>query len=294
MDHLALFMESRVAQGVSPNTLNWYRQHLGYFTKWLTQEDISMLDLTPLQFNGFIASQRSRYSPATTTQSFGAVRAFYRWMVEMELCPTDPTRKLKRPKVPDTLPRVVAREYITHLIDSICPVNWVDHRDRCILELMFCTGLRVSEVRKLMLTDVSIDRRSLHIHGKGAKDRLVFYPEDLKASLWRWMHVHRPPTTLDAVFLSSYPNLKVRSSLAQNSIYNMLVHRVSVAAMEWRSPHAFRHGHAVDMLIHGLSTKEVQYLLGHAEVRTTEKYLRLAPALIQGRFDTIWDSYPLR
>lgn len=293
MDYLPLFLESRVALGLSSNTIHWYKLHLGHFKGWLEQEHIGLLTLTPLQFQSFIVTQRNRYSPATTSQAYGAVHAFYRWLVEMDVLPNDPTRKQKRPKIPDILPSVVARDYLVHLLDSIRLHCWVDYRDRCILELLFCTGVRVGEVRRLLLSDVNMEQRSLLIHGKGPKDRVVFYPEDFRLRLWQWVYVHRPATTYNELFLSSKNNLSVRGPLATTTVYNLLLNRVAAAAVEWKSPHAYRHGFAVDMLRNGASTRLIQQLLGHSEIRTTERYLRLVPEMTQGMFDAIWDAHPL-
>jgi len=294
MDYLALFLESRVSLGCSANTLGWYRFHLDRFASWLEREGVIVLVLTPLQFQSFIAHQRSSgYSPSTVSQSYSATHTLYRWLVDMEELSIDPTRKQKRPKIPDYLPTAVAREYLVHLLDGIRPLTWVDHRDRCILELLFCTGLRAGEVRRLFVSDIDMGRRSLHVKGKGAKGRLVFYPEDFKVRLWQWIHVHRPETQHQELFLSSYQSLRVRGPLSMGTIYNMLSSRVERAATDWKSPHAYRHGFAVDMLRNGASTRLIQQLLGHSDIKTTERYLRLVPELVQGMFDGVWNAHPL-
>lgn len=290
---ISAFISSRVAFGCSDATVTWYRYMLKRFTKWLDTTGKEVQTITPVDFNAFIASLREKYSPSTVAQAHGALVTFYKWLVEYEFVESDPTRKAKRPKVPDYIPPIVARDYARHMIERIQPVIWVDWRDRVIIHLLFCTGIRVGECARLKLSDIDQSNRRLTIHGKGEKGRFVPYPEELAAPLWQWVTVHRPVTDYAAAFLSSNPSGGVRGPISIQTVQLLLKRRAAEASIDFKSPHAFRHGFAVDMLRNGASTRLVQMLLGHSDIKTTERYLQLAPDLMQSMFDEVWENNPL-
>lgn len=289
------FYDSRIAQGCSQNTINWYRYHFKRLDIWLAENSRTIETFRPLDFQAFLAWLRQNgYSASTVAQAHGAMVTFFRWAVDLGVITSDPTTKLKRPSIPHHIPPIVARDYVHHMIDRIQLHTWIDHRDKIMIELLFCTGIRAGECAALRLEDVEENRRVLHIHGKGSHERLVPFPEELSIPVWQWINVHRPITKRTALFLSSNRSGGVKGAMNTQTVYWICRRRATEAAIDFKSPHAFRHGFAVDMLKNGASTRLIQLLLGHSSIKTTERYLKLAPELVQGMFDEIWNKNPLR
>jgi integrase/recombinase XerD len=290
------FIDSRIAVNCSPATIAWYRYHFKRLRKWMEAEGKTIERLTPVDIQRFLAWLRGeRYSASTVSQAHGAMVTFYRWAVnEAEVLTVDPTAKLRRPTIPDYIPPIVARDYVSHMLATIKLNVWMDHRDKLIINLLFCTGIRAGECARLKVRDVDENIRVLHVIGKGGHHRFTPYPEDLRAPLWTWITAQRPVCDFEELFLTSTRSGSVKGPCNAQTIYWICKRRAAEAAMDFYSPHAYRHGFAVDMLIHGASTRLIQKLLGHSDIKTTERYLNLAPQLIQGMFDEIWNRHPLR
>lgn len=289
------FFDSRRAKGCSENTITWYRYHFKRFDAWLAENSKQISTFTALDFDRFKSWIREKgYSASTVAQAHGALVTFYKWAITMEIIAKDPTIKSERPKIPDYIPPIVARDYVRHMIERIQLNTWIDHRDKMMIELLFCTGIRAGECAALKVSDVRQDIRVLSVSGKGGHHRLTPYPEELRVPLWQWINFHRPVSKKDGLFLSSNRSGGVRGLMKSQTVYWICRRRATEAAMDFMSPHAYRHGFAVDMLRNGASTRLVQLLLGHANIQTTERYLKLMPELVQEMFDGIWDSHPLR
>lgn len=288
------FYDSRRAKNCSENTVTWYKYHFKRLDVWLAGRRVE--EFTALDFERFKAWLRANgYSASTVAQAHGALVTFFKWAVTMEIVEKDPTIKSERPKVPDYIPDVVARDYVRHMIERIELNTWIDHRDRTMIELLFCTGIRAGECASLRVEDVRTEPRWLSVVRKGGNQRLIPYPEELRVPLWQWINVHRPQTKLPYLFLTSNRSGGVRGGMNSQSVYWIFKRRATEAAMDLAmSPHAYRHGFAVDMLRNGASTRLVQVLLGHSDIKTTERYLTLMPDLVQEMFDGIWDSHPLK
>lgn len=289
-DVFGLFLESRLAAGCSKTTIDWYRFMMRRYGNWLIETGHTIESVRLLQLQQYQASLRTRYAPSTVHQATTAIITFYHWLVEVELLAVDPTVKLKRPKVPEYIPPAVAREYVLHMLDSIRPVIWLDWRDKLIIRTLFSTGMRVGECAGLHLPDVHLDGHYFVVTGKGERQRFCPFGDDLTHPLWQWIYVQRPPCAYSNLFLSTRNGGAVRGGMTIPGLYDMLRRRCDAAALEWRSPHAYRHGFALDMLQSGASTRLVQKLLGHARLETTERYLQMSPQLVQGMFAEIWQE----
>lgn len=293
------FFASRRAKGCSENTITWYRYNFKRFDIWLRENNRQIETFTALDFERFKAWLRENgYSVSTVAQAHGALVTLYKWALTMELVTVDPTVKSERPHIPTYIPSVVARDYVRHMVERIELNTWIDHRDKIMIELLFCTGIRAGECAALRVADVrggEGELRTLTVTGKGGHQRLVPYPEELRVPLWQYINVHRPVTKNPHLFLASNRSGGVRGKMNSQTVYWICKRRATEAAMAMvMSPHAYRHGFAVDMLRNGASTRLVQVLLGHSDIKTTERYLTLVPELVQEMFDGIWDAHPLK
>lgn len=295
-DVFDLFLDSRVALGCSIKTIKWYKFHLRHYGDWLAANSHTYTTTKLLDLQMFLAHMRKSYSASTTRQAATTLICFYRWCIEVELIVKDPTIHLKRPKVPEHIPPIAARSYVQHMLEKIRLVTWIDHRDKLIIHILACTGLRVSECANLRVVDVDMNARRLAVLGKGSRVRFQPFPHELVQPLFQWLHVHRPQV-LDSdgkpapwLFFSATSRGTVRGPITKQAIYETMKTRAENAALDWIPPHGYRHGFAVEMLKMGASTRLIQALLGHANIATTEKYLKISPDLVQGMFDELWQD----
>lgn len=287
-DAFALFLNSRVAVGCAERTIIWYRYMTVRYQNWLAETDHTFDTVGLLDLQDFVVAMRGRYSPSTASQITTVVKTFYHWCIEVKLLVENPALNLRKPKVPDTIPRVAARSYVQHMLEKIKYITWMDRRDSLIIRTLFCTGIRIAECAALRVADVNLENRQLSIIGKGSKLRIQPYPEQLSHPLWQWINLHRPPLDVPWLFFSATSRGGVRGAITIQGIRDVLRRRAEDAALDWIPPHGYRHGFAVDMLRNGASTKLVQALLGHASIETTERYLKLSPDLVQEMFDEKW------
>jgi integrase/recombinase XerD len=285
---------SRQAIGCVDRTIIWYRWMLCRYQDWLTETNHTFDTVGLLQLQEFTVTMRNQYSPSTASQMATVLITFYRWCAESKLIAEDPTKKFKKPKVPDTIPSIVARSYVQHMLNKIRPIVWTDHRDRCLNLLMFSTGLRVTEVVELRLDSIDLDAKRITVLGKGGKLRIQPISDQLAPVLWQWLNTHRPQAQDEAgkplpwLFFAASGRSYVRGPVTSQGIRDILRRCAEAAALDWKSQHAYRHGFAVDLLKKGASTRLVQKLMGHANIETTEKYLKLSPDDVQSMFDGLW------
>lgn len=290
-DVFSRFLSSRIALGCSPKTLTWYKHMTGKYAAWLVENGHTYDSVRLFDLYEYLACLRAQYAPNTVKQTATALITFYRWCVEVELIERDPTVNLKRPRVPDQIQPVAARSYVQHMLNKINLYTWLDYRDRLMIQILFCTGLRVSECANLRVQDVDIEARRFAVSGKGGKIRYQPFPPALVEPLGEWLEKWRPPIPgVEWLFFSATPRGSVKGAITTQAVRNALRKRAEDAALDWVSPHGYRRGFAVDMLKHGASTRLIQKLLGHASIATTERYLNLSPDETQAMFDEIWED----
>jgi integrase/recombinase XerD len=230
------------------------------------------------------------YTPGSVRQMYVSTKTLYSWLTnEVELLEKDPTRKIKRPKNPPYDPPTATRAELDQLLHTIPDIAWTDHRDKVIFQVMFFAGLRLSEVCRLTIHDVNFEERILKLSRKGGKLQRIPFAPDLVGPLWGWLYAQRPHTKHDALFLSSGNGGMIRGPLKPAGLQFMVLRRMDAAGMEHKSPHAWRHGFAKDMLKKGASTRLIQSLLGHAYLSTTELYLRLDTEDVMELAESVWN-----
>lgn len=291
-DFFAKFMESRTAAGVSKSSMYWYGYVTRRYQAWLTETGKEALTITPLDMQGFIAWLREQnYSSGTVRQTVHGLKTVYNWAVEVEILNKDPLARTKRPKATKPMPVSVSHQEFDRLLASIEPVlTWIDHRDQIIFKLLYYTGLRLSEVARLMLSDVNLEDRQLRITRKGGKRQLLPFSPDLQVPLWQWINAWRPPAKVDNLFLSSHNGGVVRGGLRSAGVYWMVKRRAEAAGMPEKHPHSFRHGFAHALTRAGANLRLVQALMGHSHISTTAIYLQLDAHEVQEMADDIWNG----
>lgn len=233
----------------------------------LTAADFASANLDELY--AYMASGKTgTLSPAARCRRASAARSFYRYMVKRRLIDHDPSAELETPKKAKALPHFLTEEESVRLLDG-CGTCKTGIRDRAILTLFLSCGLRVSELCGLNIKDLGAD--FVRVIGKGNKERVVFFGEDCREALDKWLRLREAPegADADALFTSNY-----RARISVRSVQAMVDRRLEDAGLDHTlySPHKLRHTAATLMLKAGVDTRVLQEVLGHASLNTTQIY----------------------
>ncbi|MEF8794479.1 MAG: site-specific tyrosine recombinase XerD, partial [Thiohalorhabdus sp.] len=256
--------------GLSENTLAAYRRDLARFGAWL-EEGSSPADVSREQVLGFLASQvRSGARPRTMARQLSTLRRFFRFLLDIEAITEDPTREVEAPRLDARLPQALSEGEVEALLAAPDPAQAVGLRDRALLEVVYATGLRISELVDLPLDRVRRDAGYLLVAGKGGKQRLVPMGEEALDWVERYL-THGRPLLLggrpsDRLFVS-----RKRGQLSRQAVwYRLRKYAIEVGIHKPLSPHTLRHSFATHLLNHGLDLRSLQMLLGHSDLSTTQ------------------------
>ena len=271
-DHLWL------EDGLADLTLAAYRRDLKAFGNWLDKERKHALSSAVAgDIEAYLAWRFARHTqPRSAARYTSALKRFYRYLLRENLIAADPTLNLGSPKLPRALPKTLTEVDVEHLLDSADIGTTLGLRDRAMLETLYATGLRVSELVGLKLTAVNLNDGVLRVTGKGNKDRLVPLGEEAVQWLRRYLEDARP--LLLAKNLSDQVFVTTRGGGMTRQAFWYLIKRRARAAGIGRplSPHTLRHAFATHLLNHGADLRVVQMLLGHSDISTTQIYTHVA------------------
>ncbi|HEX6007597.1 MAG TPA: site-specific tyrosine recombinase XerD [Burkholderiales bacterium] len=270
----ALWLED----GLAPNTLTSYRRDLMKFGSWLAaKQRRALLAATHADLLGFLAHEVQRRAKATTaSRLLSSLKRFYRYALRQGKIRTDPTLNIDAPKLPRPLPKSLTEQDVEALLAAPNVEEALGLRDRAMLETLYASGLRVSELVTLRLTQVSQDMGVVRVTGKGSKERLVPLGEEALAWIRRYLREGRPALlrrrATDALFVT------VRGEAMTRQAFWYLIKRYALRAGLTKplSPHTLRHAFATHLLNHGADLRVVQLLLGHSDISTTQIYTHVA------------------
>ncbi|MFP4614650.1 MAG: site-specific tyrosine recombinase XerD [Thiohalospira sp.] len=262
--------------GLSDNTLVAYDRDLRRFAEWLGEG-------TPLdrvrreQVLGFLAMQmRSGVKPRTIARRLSSLRRFYRHLLDEGRIHEDPCREVEPPRLDARLPNTLTEAEVEALLGAPDPADPLGMRDRAMLEVMYATGLRVSELVDLALGRLRQDAGYVLVTGKGGKQRLVPLGEEALGWLGRYLDHARPALlegrTSDRVFVSRRGGGLTRQAVW----YRIRKYARELGIEKPLSPHTLRHSFATHLLNHGMDLRSLQMLLGHSDLSTTQIYTHVA------------------
>lgn len=285
-----------VERGRSANTLAAYRRDLRTYHRWLQATATDLVDVGPADLEAFVAHLRaSGRAPASVARGLVPVRGLHAFLAEEGMVPSDAASDVERPRVPAGLPKALTEEQVGRLLDRVVGDGPLVLRDRAILEVLYGTGLRISELVGLGLGDVDLEGGLLRAFGKGAKERVVPLGRHARASLAAWLGPAGRPLVeperwarrgdSDAVLLNA------RGGRLSRQGAWMVVKRYGEAAGlgPVLTPHVLRHSCATHMLDHGADIRAVQELLGHASISTTQVYTLVSTERLWRVYD---ESHP--
>jgi len=273
----AVWLES----GLSENTLNAYRADLVAFEGWLGNKTLSLEAVTRAELLGYLAANvRQGLSPRSSARRLSTLRRFYRYLLREGLIQDDPTADVRSPSLGRPLPKSITEASVEKLL-AAPPETTLGLRDRAMLETMYASGLRVSELVALALNELDLTTGLVRVTGKGGKERIVPLGDEATSRLGDYLRGARPSLLGEqksgAVFLTRRGQPMTRQAFWQ------LIKRYSSAAGidSSLSPHSLRHAFATHLLNHGADLRSVQMLLGHADLSTTQIYTHVAKARLQ-------------
>ena len=265
-------------QGLARHTLDAYRRDLSGLARWLAPAGPLLADAGKPDLLGYLGElAASGYSPRSSARLLSALRSFYAWQTLRGLRGDDPSAGIAAPKPGRPLPKALSESQVEALLSAPDPTTPLGLRDKAMLELMYATGLRVSELVGLTSTQVNLRQGVLRVVGKGGRDRLVPMGEEAQHWLERYLTEARPDLAagqrLDPLFLS-----QKRCALGRQQFWSLVKRHALVAGIDPDSvsPHRLRHSFATHLLNHGADLRALQMMLGHSSLSTTQIYTLIA------------------
>ena len=278
------FIDSLWAQkGLAELTLKAYRQDLVQFSRWLDARGQDLASAGMADIQGFLGERFERGSSArSNARMLSTLKQYYRHLVRQGERQDNPTALVSAPKIHRSLPQAMGEGEVERLLRAPDVDSDYGLRDRCMLELMYSSGLRVSELVGLEMNQVNSRLGLVRLVGKGSKERVVPVGEEALHWLQRYLREARPALLVkgrvsDALFLSSRGSGITRQAFWQNIKKHLLAADVRTAF----SPHSLRHAFATHLLNHGADLRTVQMLLGHSSLSTTQIYTHIAQTRLQ-------------
>ena len=290
-----------VERGRSVNTLAAYRRDLGAYTAWLTAQGLGLDDVDEPTVEAYVGHLRAEgRAPSSVARGLVAVRTLHRFLADEGGADADPAAYVAPPRVPQGLPKPLTEDEVQSLLDQVTGSSAVARRDRALLEVLYGTGARISEVCGLSLGDVDLDSGLLRVLGKGSKERIVPIGRYAVVALVDWLGPGGRPVLLaggsapaagsgrarhradaDAVFVNQRGG-----RLSRQGAWAIVRQYGDRAGLGDRlSPHVLRHSCATHLLDHGADIRVVQELLGHASISTTQVYTKVSTERLRAIYD---------
>ncbi|GAC1317206.1 MAG: site-specific tyrosine recombinase XerD [Acidimicrobiales bacterium] len=281
-----------VEKGRALNTISAYRRDLVAYEAWVTEQGRTLATVTEPMVEDYVAHLRAQgRRPASVARSLSAVRNLHRFMVDEGSADSDPTGDVAGPRIPSALPKALTEDEVNALLAAVTGATPTARRDRALLEVLYGTGLRISEAVGLSVADLDLDGHVIRAFGKGAKERVVPVGRLARDALTEWLGRDGRPALVparwarrgdaEAVFLNARGG-----RLTRQGAWGIVRHygdRVGLGAR--LTPHVLRHSCATHMLDHGADIRVVQELLGHASIATTQLYTKVSTQRLRAVYD---------
>lgn len=263
-----------IEKKLSDNTKNAYETDLFDFSEFLNNEDVSKItydDITSYINHLYDKKEKDK----SIARKIVSIRTFFNYLMKEGKIKVNPSEKLESPKLKKTLPNTLSLEEVDKLL-SIKPKDAKDWRNKAMIELMYGTGMRVSELVNLELNDINLKDNYVRVYGKGKKERIVFMADVTTDVLDKYINIYRNSLLkgylTDKVFLSSYGK-----GITRQGFFKILKKEAEKAGIKKSfSPHTLRHSFATHLLENGADLRSIGEMLGHENIKTTQIYTHLS------------------
>ncbi len=267
--------------GLSNNTISSYRSDLINYVEYLGQRNLGLFSARRSDLRDYLDFRNQQTSRRTVSRSLSSIRRFYRYALVEELIDSDPTAELTSPSIGKSLPKTLSEQQVDDLINAPNIDADLGLRDRAMLETLYATGLRVSELIALSMNEIDLVAGVCRVIGKGGKERLV--PLGEQAVNWIEKYCFTARANLlglradDSLFVT-----KRGAAMSRQAFWQNIKRYALIAGIESNlSPHTLRHAFATHLINHGADLRSVQILLGHSSLSTTQIYTHVARARLQ-------------
>ncbi len=268
-----------LSDGLAKNTIESYRRDVSQLHEWLrAAKRPALVDAVTHDLQAFLAHrvEDKKSSPRSTARLTSALKKFYQHLLRERLIQTDPSATLESPKLSRSLPKSLSEANVEALLNAPDAATPLGLRDRAMLETLYATGLRVTELVTLKIAQVSLDMNVVRVIGKGNKERLVPMGQEAAAWIKRYQADARP----EILGEQKSPDLFVTQrggAMTRQMFWHLIkAHAARAGIYTPISPHTLRHAFATHLINHGADLRVVQMLLGHADITTTEIYTHVA------------------
>jgi len=273
----ALWLES----GLSANTLSAYRSDLAAYEDWLKKKGLDLKGAGRADLLGYLAANvRQGLSPRSSARRLSTLRRFYRYLLREGVIRDDPTADVRSPSLGRPLPKAITEASVEKLL-AVPADTTLGRRDRAMLETMYASGLRVSELVTLSLNELDLTTGLVRVTGKGGRERIVPLGDEAAGRIRDYLDRARPELLGEqmnsAVFIT-----RRGKPMTRQAFWQLIKRYAALAGVDSElSPHSLRHAFATHLLNHGADLRSVQMLLGHADLSTTQIYTHVARARLQ-------------
>ncbi len=277
-----------VEKGLAENTLESYKNDLVRFFSYLLSNEKQWKRLNRLEAEQYLTdSQNEGINVSSISRYISSLRSFYNFTVMEKICESNPFDDVELPKKPKKLPEFLDMEEVEKLLAAPDRSTQLGLRDAAMLELLYATGERVSEIINLKMEDLNLDEGYLICMGKGSKQRLIPFGDQAGVLIRRYIRESRPGFQKKGV--SEYLFLTTRGGpLSRKTFWKLMKdYRLKAGIEKHVSPHTLRHSFATHLLQNGADLRSVQMLLGHSDISTTQIYTHIN----QQRMKKIYDQY---
>ena len=267
----ALWME----RGLSDNTLSAYRSDLTLFSLWIQQQKIELINVEASEVLAYLSLAEST-SARTVARRLSSLRRLYEYLLREDQIKQNPVSNIDAPRLGRSLPKSLTEAEVEALLEAPDVNDMLGVRDKCMLELLYATGLRVSELVGLTVQQVNLRQGVVRVTGKGNKERLVPLGEEAAQWLEHYLGSERNEILNNSLSDALFPS-KRGKAMTRQTFWHMIKRYTVIAGInKTLSPHVLRHAFATHLINHGADLRVVQMLLGHSDISTTQIYTHVA------------------
>lgn len=274
---LKLYLEYIIKElNYSPLTKMDYESDLTIYKDYLNIKSINYLKINKLEILDYLKYLDSlKYQNKSISRNLSSIRTFYSYLVEIKMLDNNVFKRVKNPKVSKKLPNYLSIVEVENILDELEEDTKENIRNKCLFELLYATGLRVSEVSNIKLKDIDFLEKSIRVLGKGSKERIAYYGDVANNLLNKYLQVRSEfliKGEIDYLFINN-----IGGKLSRQSIENIINKIMLKSSVNHKiSPHTLRHTYATHLLDNGADLRSVQELLGHENLNTTEVYTHVS------------------
>ena len=261
-----------------------YHNDLVLFANYIKNNKLNYLNLNKNDIINFLKYlDEKKYSNKSISRFLSSLRHFYTYLIEIKLLEDNIFKRIRNPKIEKKLPNYLNVLEIENLLNNLKEDTKEDIRNKCLVELLYSTGIRVSEASNIKLKDIDMHNMTIRVFGKGRKERIAYFGASLKERLDKYLKIRNDflkKGEIDYLFINS-----IGGKLSRNSIENIFIKISDIPEVKHKlSPHTLRHTYATHLLNNGADLRSVQELLGHENLNTTEIYTHVSNERLRAEY----------